>query len=85
MTDLFASDTAPNTLLHWQVINVGDPKLQTGEVTVAYQGAIVPPPSSDRTYIFLLLEQPGAMTRQQVQGFVGTDCSPELRAGRCAR
>ena len=83
MTDLFANDAdSPNTILHWQVINIRDPLLRTGETTVDYLGAIASPPSADKKYIFLLLEQSGTLSRQQVQGFVGSDCGPQIWAGR---
>ena len=83
MTDLIANDTArPNTILHWQVINIRDPLLRTGETTVDYLGAIASPPPAHKKYIFLLLEQSGTLSRQQVQGFVGSNCSPQIWAGR---
>ena len=83
MTDLIANDTArPNTILHWQVINIRDPLLRTGETTVDYLGAIAPPPLAHKKYIFLLLEQSGTLSRQQVRRFVGSNCGPQLWAGR---
>nr|KAG5699219.1 hypothetical protein BaRGS_012740 [Batillaria attramentaria] len=70
--------------LHWQVINIHDAMLHTGETIVQYQGAIVPPDSPFRLYLYLLLEQNqgNALTAAQVEGFVASDC-PQILTGRC--
>ncbi|KAL8560416.1 hypothetical protein ACOMHN_037941 [Nucella lapillus] len=61
-------------VVHWQVINIRDPDVTTGNTTLPYLRVKMPMSTPERRYVFLLLEQSQTLTSQQVGAYNGSNC-----------
>ncbi|XP_076451158.1 uncharacterized protein C56G2.4-like [Babylonia areolata] len=61
-------------VVHWQIINIRDPKLATGETILAYEAPHTTVASPERRLAFLLMEQSRALTRQEVTALHTANC-----------
>lgn len=77
VTEEMTNSSQSNYYLHWQVINIRDPMLQTGNTTMGYLGSMVTFSAKypQRIYAYLLYEQRGPLTSDQVgSNFSGAAC-----------
>ncbi|KAK7099554.1 uncharacterized protein [Littorina saxatilis] len=86
VTEEMTNSSQSNYYLHWQVINIRDPMLQTGNTTMGYLGSMVTFSAKypKRIYAYLLYEQRGLLTSDQVgSNFSGAACPMPIE-GRCS-
>ncbi|KAK7089707.1 hypothetical protein V1264_024839 [Littorina saxatilis] len=79
VTDDLAMTSDPDTLVHWQVVNIRQGDLTYGDTTLPYKA---PLPLTDRTLMFLLLQQSMGVNVSDLAKFTGDSC-PQHLLHRC--
>lgn len=76
--DLDPNNSSPNTLVHWQVLNIREGDVMSGDTTLTYQGPLPLTGGGDRVFMFLLLRQMERVNATGLNRFVGSDCPSQL-------
>ena len=79
VTDELAESSVANTLLHWQVVNIRQGDVMSGEVTLTYKAPLPLTGLGDRVMMFLLLRQSAAVNASDLARFAGDSCPQHLR------
>ncbi|KAK7096142.1 uncharacterized protein C56G2.4-like [Littorina saxatilis] len=84
VTDELALTSDPDTLVHWQVVNIRQGDLTYGDTTLLYKAPLPLTGQADRTLMFLLLQQSAmAVNASDLAKFTGGDSCPQHWSHRC--
>ena len=79
VTDELAGTSSPNTILHWQVVNIREGDVTSGEATLSYRAPLPLTGQGDLVLMFLLLRQSTAVNASDLTRFAGQSCPQHLR------
>ena len=74
VTDELARAPSPDTRLHWQVVNIREGDVTSGEATRPYQAPLPLSGGGARVVVFLLLRQWATVDQSGLARFAGDSC-----------